>query len=510
MKILIINIQNSGSRVGYAGLFLPFGVAYITSVLKECDGVDIECIDLHNEQILHPELFDAWDVLNKRFQIKDFDVIMFGGVFLKLDVLTNLSKTIRLYHKNIFQIAGGNLCTTIPDIILNKSSVDCVVLFEGEETVIDLIKAIKNQESLSNVKGIKFIHDKHIVFTGLRDKIDNLDKIPFPERDQFKFSTLRKAFPMGTPGRYSAIMFASRGCPFQCIFCNPVSGRKIRTRSPENIIEEIKYLQNKYNVQYFRFFDEVFIGSKKKIKDFCSLIKKNGIKIFWWCQTQINLVDEDLLFHMKDSGCIEIGYGIESGSDKILSEMKKGITSHDARRVIDLTYKIGIIPSISIICGTMSEDIDTLNETKEFLKSLNHIPWISVPQINFIIPLPGTEIFEIAKEKNIIHDQDKYIMDILSRSDRYNMSTNLTKMDSDFFVNLVAKFNKEIIDDYYGKHPFKKYLSYLGLNHIRLDLIFKIFNLYQIKPLLEALLWSVIGKRNNLLGSILSKLLLYR
>ena len=147
---------------------------------------------------------------------------------------------------------------------------------------------------------------------------------------------------MGSPGRYSAVVFASRGCPFTCTFCKPLTGKEIRTREIESIINEIKYLKERWNVQYVRFFDEVFIGSKFRIRALCEAMIEENLNIFWWCQTQVRLIDEDLLKVMKKAGCIEIAYGVESGSDVMLQDMKKGINVDIIRDVLEATDRANI------------------------------------------------------------------------------------------------------------------------------------------------------------------------
>ncbi|OHC00871.1 MAG: hypothetical protein A3G70_07390 [Planctomycetes bacterium RIFCSPLOWO2_12_FULL_39_13] len=499
MNILLINLQNSGARLGYAGLFFPFGMAYISAVLK-ANGFSVDCLDLHTEEILRRNSLDSWKEVNK-FNLSRYDVVAFGGTFLKYKELKNLSEKIYKVNKNIFQIAGGNMATIISEIILKQTYVMCVCLYEGEETIIELLNALKFGKDWRGTRSIRYLNkNNEIVQTEMRDKIKCLDSIPFPDRESWSFSIIRKAFPYGSPTRYSAVMFASRGCPFSCIFCNPISGKIVRTRSSEHIVREIKYLKEKWNVQYVRFFDEVFIGSKKKIKDLCELMIKEKINIFWWCQTQIKLIDEELLKLMKKAGCIEIGYGIESGSNTILAEMNKGITKELAKEVIEMTDRIGIKPSLNLIAGTPAETPQTLRETKEFLISLNHIKWSQVPTIDFIIPIPNTKLYAMARHRGFIKDETKYLTEEMFMMDKYSRTINLTQMSDQDFFGIIAECNRKIRRDFFKKHPLKKMLSLFGLDHLRLDLIMRHFTFRQIIPFAEALLYVVIGKRKNCFG----------
>ncbi len=494
MHLLVIAMPNSGSRPGKAGLFLPLGLSYITASLKS-HGHTYDCLDLHTRQVLRRNPLDLFEEL-KAFDLASYDAVAFGGVFLKFRDLSYLSKKIRAKNPSLFQIAGGNMATLLANQILGETEVDCVCLHEGEETIIELLNALQEGRGLRKTKSIKYLDDEgRVKASPLREKL-RPERIPLlPDRESWNFIQIRKAFPFGSPGRYSAVAFASRGCPFKCTFCNPLSGREIRTRDVDSIIREIKYLKEKWNVQYIRFFDEIFIGSKKKIRSLCERMIAEKLSIFWWCQTQVRLVDEDLLKLMRKAGCIEIAFGIESGSNIILEEMRKGFTTDIARQAIEMADRAGIRVSVSIIAGTPSETVETLQETRDFAISLNHIKWTVIPTINFIVPLPNTALFDMAVESKLIDDPEYYVITAVSEMEKYSRSVNMTRMTAEEFSDTVARFNREIRQDYYYRHPFLFVLSWVGLDHLRLDLLLKYFSLRQVVPLLEALTWAIVGKR---------------
>lgn len=509
MKILLISLQNSASRPGYRGLYLPFGMAYISAVLEN-NGYFFDCIDLHTEEVLNEKELDSMGRI-KQHDVSKYDVVAFGGTFLKFNILKLLSEEIWKVNKDIFQVVGGQLATNIPDIILKETRIKCVCLYEGEETIIELLNNIKNGAQWKRTKGIKYLNEEgQVVQMPIREKVEDLDMIPFPDRENWSFDIIRKAFPYGSPGRYSANIFGSRGCPFLCVFCNPASGRKIRCRSPENIIEEIKYLKRRWNIGYVRFHDEVFLGHKEKIRKLCDLMIEGKLNIFWWCTTQVKLVDEELLKIMKRAGCIEIAYGVESGNNTILSEMKKGTTRELSKRVIETTYKVGIRPSLNLLAGMPSENYETLRDTRDFVVSLNHIDWTEVPSIDFIVPLPNTELYKMATEKGLIADEKKYLTRDLYKLGKHTRTINLTNMTDDDFLGFVKSCNREIARDYYSRHPWKRMLSIVGFDHLRLDLIFRNFSFKQIKPIIEALLWVTLGKRDNFLSKYVNRFIYKR
>ena len=389
LRLLFIGLPNAGSRPGKAGLFLPLGLAYVTATLKE-RGYIYDCIDLHTEEIMRRKPFDFWERIQE-FDLASYDVVAFGGVFLKFEDLQYLSSRIRENHSHIFQTVGGNMATMTPDVVLERTQVDCICLYEGEETIIDLIQTLEKGSDWRDVKSIKYRDENGaLVSSPSRPKL-SAEKVPrLPDRESWDFDLIRKAYPVGSPGRYSAVVFASRGCPFTCTFCKPLTGKEIRTREIESIINEIKYLKERWNVQYVRFFDEVFIGSKFRIRALCEAMIEENLNIFWWCQTQVRLIDEDLLKVMKKAGCIEIAYGVESGSDVMLEDMKKGIDVGVIRDVLKATDRANIRISLNLLAGTPAETVDTLRETRDFLISLNHINLANIPTIEFVVPLPGT------------------------------------------------------------------------------------------------------------------------
>ena len=493
-RLLFIGLPNGGSRPGKAGLFLPLGLAYVTAALKE-RGYTYDCIDLHTEKIMQKEPFDFWDRIQD-YDLSSYDLIAFGGVFLKFEDLQYLSSRIKENYGHIFQIVGGNMATMIPDVVLERTQVDCVCLYEGEETIVDLVQTLEKGDDWKEVRSIKYRDENgQPVESPSRPKL-TADKVPnLPDRENWNFDLIRKAYPVGSPGRYSAVAFASRGCPFTCTFCKPLTGKEIRSREIDSIINELKYLKEHWNIQYVRFFDEVFIGSKIRIKSLCEAMIEEKLEIFWWCQTQVRLIDEDLLKMMKKAGCIEIAYGVESGSDIMLNDMKKGISADIIRDVLEATHRSGIRISLNLLAGTPAETVETLKETRDFLISLNHINWANVPTIEFVVPLPGTELFDTAVKMDLIENPRTYVVEALAKMEKYSKSINMTTMSSEVFISTVQKFNGEVSRDFYKKHPLRFLMSVFSLDHLRWDLIFRNFSLRQVIPLLDSLAWATVGKR---------------
>ena len=213
-------------------------------------------------------------------------------------------------------------------MIIPYLSADYYVLGEGEETIIALLDKLSNKESIEKIQGIAWREGLDVKKATPTAPILDLDGLPFPDREVLNFHKYKRYFATGFPLHYTAHLIASRGCPLNCTFCNPVFGRKVRIRSAENIHEEMKYLHKDFNCCFFFFHDEVMLGgAKKNVIKFCEYVLSQKKMPFHWAgTTNASMLDLKTLDLMKRAGCIRISFGLESGSPTILKEMKKKTT----------------------------------------------------------------------------------------------------------------------------------------------------------------------------------------
>jgi radical SAM superfamily enzyme YgiQ (UPF0313 family) len=243
--------------------------------------------------------------------------------------------------------------------------------------------------------------------------------------------------PIGAPNRNKWIdgsvddevplsmnLFGTRGCPYKCTYCyHDFIGAGYRHRSPENIIAEFAILYEKYGVRYFHFVDDEFVLKKKFIYDFCKKLKQefNGT-ITWGCAGRVNLMTEALIATMADAGCVLIGYGIESGSQKMLDIMKKGATVEQAKEAIKLTKKHLGWADCSFMIGTPGENRETIQETIDFCKEIDLAPEV----IFFETPYPGTELYRMALQQGKIIDEEEYILNLGEQGE--NIRVNFSEL----------------------------------------------------------------------------------
>lgn len=392
MKILLLNPPFGGAVAP------PLGLGYISSVLKS-DNHEVRLIDLFNKS--QAEIDDILHVSKEKvFGISSTTSNRFDAF--------HLAETIKKHHPGATVIMGGAHPTLFPEHCLQHA--DVVVRGEGEHTMMELTKVIDEKAAYSSVLGISYKENKHVFNNKERPLIPDLDALPFPDFSQFP--PLETYIPyedlildLGDYAKYKkAPMISSRGCPFQCIFCSSsdIWGHSYRFRSAKNVVDEMEWLKEKYNVRYIRFFDDNFTCNIKRVNEICNEIIERRLDLVWRCEGRVNrqYVLEDTLKKMSQAGCHLIEYGVESGSPKGLKALNKAITLNEAERAVTLTKKSGIKVKTFFIVGNPEETIETVNQSWNFINQIKpNILTLSMLQI-----YPGTKLFELAKEQGIIDD----------------------------------------------------------------------------------------------------------
>jgi magnesium-protoporphyrin IX monomethyl ester (oxidative) cyclase len=292
-------------------------------------------------------------------------------------------------------VAGGPHPSILPNEALNNGA-DIVVRGEGEQIFIEIMDYINGRRKLRDILGIsfkdeagKYIHNKP------RPMIRNLDSLPFPAKHLFNMEHyVKKPFELTKYGN----IITSRGCPFECTYCsNKIGGKKIRFRSPENIISEIRYLRDKYGIKKFIFLDDCATLNSKRMIKLCRMITNQKLCIRWVCITRVDTVDKKLLIEMKKSGCIAVDYGIESGNIETLKKIKKEITIDEVEKTLKWTHKIGIKSMVNFMHGFPWESATDLRINRRFIKKIR--PWVdSFMPAGIVIPFPKTDLYEQYKD----------------------------------------------------------------------------------------------------------------
>ncbi|MBU0979699.1 MAG: B12-binding domain-containing radical SAM protein [Nanoarchaeota archaeon] len=364
----------------------PLGVCYIAAQLEK-HGHDVRLIDADIEGYGPDEISQ---------EIKDFKPEVLGitattPIYPTANKIFSLAKEI---DKSLVTILGGFHITALPMRTMKESTADFGLFGEAEETIVELLDCIKEGKEPSGVKGILFRKGKEIMMNPLREQIQNLDALPFPALHLLKHDK----YLWSVPGKGTvpvAAITTQRGCPFQCIFCGVQTMFKgIRYRSIPNVVDEIEHRVNELGIKHFYIQDDTMTMNKAKMLDMCREIKKRKLEVTWEGYTRANTITPELLQVMKDAGLVRLSFGVESGNDKVLKAIKKGIKKEDMVKAYEMCHAAGIETRGSFMLGHPFETKETIKETIDFAKSLK----MYQAYINITTPYPGSELYTLAKE----------------------------------------------------------------------------------------------------------------
>jgi radical SAM superfamily enzyme YgiQ (UPF0313 family) len=314
--------------------------------------------------------------------------------------------------------------------------VDIIVRGEGENTILELAEKLQHTNRVEDVKGIVYRQNGNVINNTEREFINVLDVLPFADREVLLNKKTYNSEDMG-------LMMTSRGCPYTCSYCaTSIWKRKIRYRSIDNVIEEIKLVRGRYGTQQFTFKDDSFTVNRKRIMEFCDRLINENIDINWDCNTRVNLIDEEMLSRMKRAGCNSIKIGIETGSERILGLINKGTTLSQARIAAKLLRKAGIHWTAYFMIGLPSETKKEIYETLNFLNELKP----DFASLSIYEPFPGTELFEFGIEKGLVQ-RERTMKDFYTISPKYyyvkDTSRRIDTMDTAEFEKLEAEMKRK-------------------------------------------------------------------
>lgn len=388
MRILfIVPPINVSERYGIKvkmnrGYLPPLGLLQVAAVLEKEH--EVKVIDLC---VLNMPKY----ILEKK--IREFNPDMIG--FTALTVTSQKAFEIARFARKISSakiIFGGPHVTVFPEkTIKEQEQIDIVVEGEGEETILELADAIKNKKNFRKIKGICFRNKGKIIRTPAREYIKNLDMLPFPA---YHLVNIKNYIPL--PNQYKRLpainIVTGRGCPWgKCTYCFE-SARLgyFRRISPERTIELIKKLRKDYGIKEISFWDDIFVIGEKWMEDFCNLIRKEKIDLTWSCYARVDMVTPKILKKMKEAGCWNIFYGIESGNQELLDRIKKGITLKQAEDAVRWTREAGIESRGALMFALPGETPEQAEKTIKFAIKLD----LDYVQFAYTTPFYGTELFE--------------------------------------------------------------------------------------------------------------------
>ena len=356
------------------------------AAVTEREGYAVKIIDAVAHHYSNKEVLDLIEKQNPKY-------IGISSMTHNINSSAILAKLIKKKRPEIIIILGGVHATAATEETLKKypDCFDCCVIGEGELTILELLDTLESHGDLSEVTGLAFLQEGKFIRTKNREPIKDLDSLPLPA--WHLLPDLRKYYGSTfiSSGDYSSNhLVTSRGCPGKCIFCDTsIHGRRLRGYSSDYVMEMIEILHKKYGINDIQFNDDTFITLKKRMYDICEKLVEKGYNLTWSCDARASDVTKEGLSLMKAAGCWQIAYGVETGSERIMKFLKKGINFSDIYNAFEWTKKEGISTKGFFILGHPTETHKSIQETVDLILALN----IDVVGVTFFTVYPGSPIY---------------------------------------------------------------------------------------------------------------------
>ncbi|MCG7986595.1 MAG: B12-binding domain-containing radical SAM protein [Candidatus Thiodiazotropha weberae] len=304
--------------------------------------------------------------------------------------------------ETVIIIGGPHVSSMGRETMERFSQFDYAVTGEGEKTLMDLLRAIEGEGKLTEVPELIYRDGPFINQTQGRAINRDLDYLPMPAWDLLPdFPQAYKPAIYDYPRGPVATIAASRGCPFHCKFCDTSTfGDRVRYYSPAKVVEMMRHLKQTYGIRHVMFVDDLFLASRKRASEFCKILIEEGLNMTWSCTSRVDTVHEDVLALMKQAGCWEISFGLESGSQEMLEKMVKSAKVKDSERAVKMTAAAGIRTKGLFMLGYPGETVDSIEETKQFVRN---IP-MTIMNLTKFTPYPGSPIYYDLYGSNIRDD----------------------------------------------------------------------------------------------------------
>lgn len=445
----------------------PMGLMYIGTALKKAGHqVKIIGIETHNTQRR---------LLKEALNFKP-DVVGLNITTALANKAQYIAGLIKNNFSEITIIAGGPHPTILPYEVLKEKNIDICVIGEGEITAVDLLKAlVSSRQALEEVKGIAFLRNGDLKVTPGREYIQDLDTLPFVDRELMPKDVIygRAGYPVGNPCMF---LLTARGCPYQCSFCQPtvdkIFGKKVRRRSPENVIQEIIGLKKKYGIHGLWINDDTFLLDNNWTQKFCDLIIREKLDILWCTNGRIDNANEEVLTKMRDAGCVTLVLTPEAGSQRIRNSVfYKNVFDEEIVRVYRLCHKIGLPAQANIMLGSPTETERDLSLSFALIKKIQPHSM----NFSYTTALPGTYLHERYTEdiasSPYYQSYENYDIGTFKKFNNTDISDEKLRTAWDFFDTRYSKFSftnrarQFFRYPYFRKIIFKRWKTLLCSRH---------------------------------------------
>lgn len=369
----------------------------------------------------------------------------------------DISEYLKSQFPDIVLAVGGVHPTLFPDLLYDSRSIDYLFRGEAEDTFLDFCRRVHDNQDVTDISGVAYIGgDNKLVINEIGALCGDLNKFPEPERELFDYGSVLKA----TGG--AATFLFNRGCPNACTFCSNQALAEVyrlnrmtsRVRDVDLAIKEIMNVTKKYDVQLIRIIDEIMGVKRQWLLDFCKEYKKH-VRIPFHCFQRVNIINEESIIALKEAGCIQVNFGIESGNTMIRNYlMRKNISDEQIIKAFGTCYKLKMNTAASNIIGLPFETIpmiyDTINLNRKILPTVN--------AVNIFYPYPQTKLYNLCKAFDLIDERKALSKDYVERKKASILKLPVKDEMLDWFVN---NWNRLIYKDLFTviRNPRKRFVD---------------------------------------------------
>jgi anaerobic magnesium-protoporphyrin IX monomethyl ester cyclase len=365
----------------------PMDLLYMAGSL-ELDGVVCKITD-YPGQDLH------WDDLRRELAEFKPDALVLSITTPTLADDVKSAVLAKEVNPEIVTVTKGAHFLYLDEVAMKEHpALDIVIRGEYEET----IRVLASGSEWNEIDGITYRSGDQVIRNANRNFIRDINSIPYPARHLVDNGLYFRP----DTGELQTTVVTSRGCPFTCVFClaQPVSGAKVRNRTPENVVGELKECVEKYGIRNFLFRSDLFTANRKWVFELCDKIKEEGLNIKWACNSRADTIQEDLLRAMKDAGCWLIAFGVESGDPDMLEKMRKQLKFEKIEPAIRTCRKAGLKSSVYFLIGLPWENRETFDKSKKLARKLDP----DFIEFFYSYPFYGTDFYREAVKEGLIED----------------------------------------------------------------------------------------------------------
>jgi len=383
------------------GFYPPLGLLYVAGAVEASERHEVSVIDCVAEGLTD-------DALDARIRSEAPEVVGIQAITFSIIDACDVARAVKKLDRAIPVVMGGPHANLFPEETLSLPEVDFVLLGEGESNIVLFLDGVggksdrsdrsdrSDMSELSDVPGIAFRDaEGQTVFGPPNPLIENMDSLPMPSRqllDQGRYSSVLAR------GKLMTTVMSSRGCPARCIFCDrPHLGKTFRARSAANVADELQMCAEEYGIDEFFFYDDTFTIDRKRVLEICAAVRERKIKVYWDIRARVATLDREVLEALGAAGCVRIHIGIESGNEKILKTMRKGVDLGKARQVFSWCRELGIETLAYFMFGFPGEGHEEVRDTIDYALSID----CDYVHAAATTPFPGTELYRLGLETGL-------------------------------------------------------------------------------------------------------------